>query len=132
MWGKKLLNKLATQTPVESQFCDLIELDISLLQVSSQEKEHYRVGKNAENSRDFARALDCFKKSTKSTKKPHISLLFIGPCLYKQARYLDALKAFTGVVKLGIIGTLPHKNNDITCIPPNSTDLFMAHYNRYV
>lgn len=128
--GVKLLNKLAAHTPMESQFCQLLEMDISQCQVSSREKELLRHGKLAENDKDYDLAIRCYERSTVTTKKPHISLQFIGFNLYIQKRYLDSLHKFSEVIALAVVGPLPHKHNDIISVPPTAHDLFVAHYNR--
>ena len=132
MKGKKLLHKLATATPVESQFCELIEFDILNCPVSSQEKELFRVGRCAESSRDYGRAIECYKQSTKTTKKPHISLFFIGPCLYRQSKFLEAVRTYTDVIKMSKISSVAHKHNGVFAVPPSASDLYTAYYNRYL
>ena len=129
--GKKLLHKLATATPVESQFCELIEFDIVHCPVSSQEKELFRVGRCAETSRDYSRAIECYKQSTKTTKKPHISLFFIGACLYRQAKFLEAVKTYSDVIKMSKVTSVGHKHNGVFAVAPSNSDLYTAHYNRY-
>jgi len=128
--GVRLLNKLAAHTPMEAQFCELLELDINMCAVSSRERDLLGHGKQAEKEKDYDQAIRYYERSTVTTKKPHVSLQFIGINLYTQKRYLEALRKFSEIMALAVVGPLPHKHNDIVCVPPSNYDLFVAHYNR--
>jgi len=118
------------KTPVEASFCRLVEFELSQLHMGAQEKELLRQGNNAEKSRDYKLACECYKKSAKTTKKPHISWFFTAVCLYSQNKFLDALKMFGTVISQGIVGVLPHKHNNIVSVPPTNYELYAANYNR--